>query len=120
MFWIRQAFVWVFDYVPSAISKAFVKVVPWKKVQIVRKLVASLDKMSKEVYFDRLLDLPEEGTYSSQDVRGKDIISTLSKASIDSICYLHSHSHHSSTVKENLKASPVDRLSEADIRGQVA
>lgn len=120
MFWIRQALVWVFDYIPSAISKAFIKIVPWKKVQVVRKLVASLDKMAKEVYSDRLLDLPEEGSYSSQDVRGKDIISILSKGSIDSICYLRRRSHHSSTVRENLKASPGDRLSEADIRGQVA
>ncbi|PPQ75866.1 hypothetical protein CVT26_000282, partial [Gymnopilus dilepis] len=101
MFTARKTIESFVDYIPPSFGRFVVEWTPWGKLQRIVKMVDILDKMSEEVYSERLSDLVSDKYQSSSlEAKGNDVISTI--------------------IKQNAKIPLEERLSEADIRGQVA
>ncbi|KAJ7600333.1 cytochrome P450 [Mycena floridula] len=91
---------WAIYIGPPAFRRFFVDILPWKTLHKARDLVDLMHKTSVDIYQEkkRALDSGDQHI-AHQIAEGSDIISIL--------------------MRENLRASEADRLSEAEIIGQV-
>lgn len=93
--------------------------ISWEYVKRIRDIIDVLHKTSVEIFETKKEALREgDQALAAQIGRGKDIISILSTILLTSFATVRSKDKYY-LVKENMKASSEDKLSDTELLGQV-